>query len=360
MRLAHVIYHLGVGGGEQFLADLVRPLAVAGWVQHVWCVGPRGPLAAQVLEAGVPVTAVGKRTRLGAGAVLRLAAELARFRPDVVQVHGEAGALWGLPAARLARCRHCVALVYQNAAERAVLMAATRGCLRLAGHVIAGGASVARFAQERLGVPADRMSTILCGVDTARIPAARREWPGRPTLLTIGRLVGRKGQRTAIEALARVRRLGLDARLVIAGDGPARADLERCVRALQLEDAVEFRGTVWPDTPLWREADVFVFPSHEEPQGLVVLEAFAAGVPVVASATGGIEEMVTPEDNGLLCPPGDAEALADAVLRVSSDAPLRARLVAGGRRSAPQHDIGRVAAAYHDLYSSRCLRHAFP
>lgn len=359
MRLAHVIYHLGVGGGEQFLADLVRPLAAARWRQRVWCVGPGGPLAAQVREAGVPVTALGKRTRLGAVTVLRLAAGLARFRPDIVQVHGEAGALWGLPAARLALCRHRVALVYQNAPERAVLMAAMRRCLRLAGHVIAGGASVARFTQERLGVPHDRISTILCGIDTARIPTApRREWPARPTLLTIGRLVARKGQQTAVDALSLLRRRGCDARLVIAGDGPARADLERRVRALDLDGAVEFRGTVWPDAPLWLEADVFVLPSHEEPQGLVVLEAFAAGVPVVASATGGIEEMVMHDDNGLLCPPRDAAVLASAFQRLSSDPALRARLVAGGRRSVPQHDIRRIAEAYHELYASRCLRHA--
>ncbi len=350
VRLAHVIYHLNVGGGEQFLADLGEALAGRGLDQHVWCIGPAGPLAAQLQAASVPVTALNKRTRMGGWTVARLAASLRRFCPDVFLAHGEAGVIWGLPAAALAGVAVRVALLYQNYPESFLRMTAIKRLLPLATRVVAGSSSVALFTVQTFGIDPTLISTIHCGVPKERYQNVRKCTGDRGrTLLTIGRLVPRKGQDVLMRATAVLRSRGLEVRLVIVGDGPCMASLASLARSLGIDGQVEFRGTVWPDTQVWEEADVFVFPSIIEPQGIVVLEAFACGVPVVASDTGGIPEMIEQERSGLLVPPNDPAALASAIERVLLEPGLPSRLVACARQRLQSFDITHTAEIYDEL-----------
>lgn len=361
MRLAHVIYDLSIGGGAQFLADLASSMAACGQEQRVWCVGPAGPLARELQDARVPVAILNKRTRLGAGALLRMAAQLRSFRPQAVVAHGEAGIIWGLPAAAAAGIRLRLVLVYLNYRETGLRMAAMRLMLPLAVHVIAGSESVARYVSHAFRIPPARISTVYCGIRMERFRQVRLRAGGeRRTLLSIGRLVPRKGHEVLLRAAALLSSRGVGVRVVLVGDGPCRPALVRLARELGIEKQVEFRGAVWPDTPLWEEADVFVFPSLVEPQGLVVLEAFASGVPVVASGVGGIAEMVEPEVSGLLVPPGDPAALASAVERVLTEPTLATHLAQGGQRRVRQFDIGRTADRYmeilHRLDATRIAR----
>lgn len=156
------------------------------------------------------------------------------------------------------------------------------------------------------------------------------------TVLFVGRLVERKGIPVLLGAWARA---GLpNARLVIVGDGPDRGALEARVAALGIEHSVEFRGRV-SDTELatvYSTADLFVLPAvldaHGDTEGLgvVLLEAMASHVPVLASAAGGITDVVVDGESGMLVPPGDGAALATALQRLQGDPELRARLAAGG------------------------------
>lgn len=350
MRLAHVIYDLSIGGGAQFLADLACSMAAGGFEQRVWCIGPGGPVAQELHRASVPVTPLNKRTRPGAGALLRMAAGLRSFHPGAVVTHGEAGIIWGLPAAALARIPLRLALVYQNYPETRLRMAAMRFMLPSASHVVAGSESVARYVHRAFGIPQARMSTVYCGIRTERFRQVRPRPVGeRRTLLSIGRLVPRKGHDVLLRAAALLLFKAAGLRLVLVGDGPCRSALAGLARDLGIEGRVEFRGAVWPDTAVWEEADVFVFPSLVEPQGLVVLEAFACGVPVVASDVGGIGEMIEPEVSGLLVPAGDPAALASAVERVLTEPGLAEHLVAGGLRRVRQFDIGRTAETYAEI-----------
>lgn len=349
--IVHLIWNLDVGGGELFLRDLARELQRRGVSQHICTIGPAGPLAEELRAAGIPVTAFEKRSRLGLVTVVRLAAHLRRLVPSIVHTHGEAGVFWGLPAARLAGTP-AVSLVYQNYDETGAKMAVARRLLRWPTRVVAGSNDVARFMRDRLGVPAARLETIYCGIapeSFARIhPAATREH--QPTIVSVGRLVTRKGHRTLIDALPEIRRRHPQAEVVIIGDGPCRGDLEARARQIGLAHAVRLPGTVYPTHEALAGASVFVFPSLAEPQGLALLEAFAAGVPVVASRTGGISEMLEHDVDGLLVPPGDPGALAAAVCRLL-DEPAAARGMASHARGrlAPFH-VATIADAYLRLY----------
>lgn len=173
---------------------------------------------------------------------------------------------------------------------------------------------------------------------TAFIPHERMTTRGAQpfTVLFVGRLVERKGVAVLLEAW-RLAALP-DARLIIIGDGPDRAGLEMQAAALDLAATVEFRGRV-SDSDLaaaYGSADLFVLPAildaHGDTEGLgvVLLEAMASRVPVLASAAGGITDVVVDGDSGVLVPPADAPALAAALTRLHRDEALRAELAAKG------------------------------
>lgn len=158
-------------------------------------------------------------------------------------------------------------------------------------------------------------------------------------ILFVGRLIERKGVAHLVRALGRVRN-ALPARLVVIGDGPERADLERVAATAGVSAHVEFRGRVTDEAlhAAYAAADVFVLPSvldarqDTEGLGVVLLEAMNYSVPVIASEIGGITDIVQHERTGLLVPPADEEALASALLRVLGDDALAGRLGDEGRR----------------------------
>jgi glycosyltransferase involved in cell wall biosynthesis len=167
-------------------------------------------------------------------------------------------------------------------------------------------------------------------------------------VLFAGRADATKGADVAVAAIAQVDR----AHLTIAGDGPHAVDGQR-VTALGLVS----RERV---AQLMREADVFVMPGRiEEAFGLVYLEAMAAGAVVVGTATGGAAELVQDGVNGLVVPVGDAESLANAVVRVRDDAALRGRLADGGRATAVGYDLERMTDALEAL-AMRCVQSVRP
>jgi glycosyltransferase involved in cell wall biosynthesis len=168
--------------------------------------------------------------------------------------------------------------------------------------------------------------------------------------VTVGRLFAAKGHRVLIDALPIVRRRYPNARLVIVGDGPERHALERQAEHAGVANAVTFAGTLYPTVDVLASADVFVFPSLNEPQGLALLEAYAAGVPVVASRTGGILEMLDHEVDGLLVDPDDAPSLAAAVERLTEDEALRSACVAHARGRLRAFDVETLAEEYLDVY----------
>jgi glycosyltransferase involved in cell wall biosynthesis len=162
------------------------------------------------------------------------------------------------------------------------------------------------------------------------------------TLATAGRLTRQKALGDALAALARVDGAGL----VVAGDGPQRAVLEQNAQELGVSDRVRFLGALPRDEVLrvFRAADAALLTSAWENLPHSVLEALAVGTPVVATAVGGVPEVVRDGENGLLVAPGDVDGLADAIRRVSGDERLRARLAAA------------AATSVEDLSEPRILR----
>ncbi len=155
--------------------------------------------------------------------------------------------------------------------------------------------------------------------DTAASTAAQNfsnSWRGHePVVLAVGRLSGEKAFTDLIVAMDHLRRLRRDllVQLLIVGDGPERGRIERAIRDLNLEDRITLPGHVQDVRPYYRQADVLAISSVSEGSSNVLLEAMAAGVPVVATSVGGIPEIVADKETGLLVPPSDPKAMASAI-----------------------------------------------
>ena len=362
MHIVHVIYYLDIGGGEIFLRAIVRALAARGVTQHVFTVGPRGRLAAEIDASGIPVAAFNKSSKVGLVTIGRMAAAIRQLGPDLVQTHGEAGLFWGVPAARLSRKR-VVSLIYQTREESTLKTLATRALLRLPDQVIVGSQAAADFARDQFQMAHDAVRTIYCGIEVAPISQRQPQVAAAaegPVLVTVGRLVPAKGHDILLQAFALLRQQFSSARLVIVGDGPERQALERQARDLGVENRVTFAGTVYPTTTVLAQADVFVFPSLNEPQGLALLEAYAARVPVVASRTAGIPEMLEHEVDGLLVDPGDVSSLVAAIRRMVTDEGLRSGCVAHAYGRLRNFDVRTLAEEYLDVYRGLLADHAAP
>jgi glycosyltransferase involved in cell wall biosynthesis/phosphoheptose isomerase len=297
-----------------------------------------------------------------------------RDAPDVVHAHFWMSAHAALLAIRdvpapLVQTFHALGVVkrrYQGDKDTSPeeRFAIERDIVRRADQIIATCTDEV-FELLRLGASRHRLTVVPCGVDldlfTPRGPRERRA-EDRPRLLCLGRLVERKGIGNVIEALAELP----NAELVVAGGPPPerrddpdvqrlRAVAERCGVA----DRVDLRGRVErADLPaLLRSADVVVSAPWYEPFGIVPLEAMACGVPVVASAVGGMIDTVVDGVTGVHVPPRDPERLAAVLRRLLADPQRRAAYGREGvQRAQRLYDWGRVATATLDVYARQVRR----
>ena len=226
------------------------------------------------------------------------------------------------------------------------------------------------FELRQLGVAAGRITVIPCGVDLGHFapegPSEERR--RRYRVLSVGRLVPRKGVGTVIEAIATLARDGIDVELVVVGGGatsPAGNDpeLDRLAAVVRARDAsghVELRGQVpQADLPeIYRSADLVVCAPWYEPFGIVPLEAMACGVPVLASSVGGLIDTVVDDVTGRHVPPRDLPALVDGIRRLLESPDDRAGMGAQGRRRVEgRYSWDRVAAETERAYRAVVTGH---
>ena len=207
-------------------------------------------------------------------------------------------------------------------------------------------------AEQFYGKPfgSDRAKVIYNGITLKDFEDAAPYAHLKPYILGIGRSVPQKGFDILLRAFAQSGIASHD--LLLAGDGPERPALEQLARDLKLGEKVKFLGRAERPVAvsLFKGCSFFVLPSRLEPQGIVNLEAMACGKAVVASKVGGVPEVVRDGETGLLFPGEDAAALSDALVRMSSDENLRAKMGAAGRARAETFDWSALAEEYRGVY----------
>lgn len=212
-----------------------------------------------------------------------------------------------------------------------------------------------------IGMPRERITFIPNGVDTARFAPLTGTHkasakgalglPGAPLAAFAGRFTPVKNLPVLIDAWALVTARHADATLLLLGDGEERGALETLITERGIATRVAFTGALTDVRPHLRCADVFVLPSKSEAMPVALLEAMSCGLACVASAVGGILDIVAHEHNGLLVPPGDTAALAEALARLLHEPDLRARLGGQARLDIEQrYSLDAVAQRFIGLY----------
>ena len=354
MHVVHVVFSLDVGGQERVILDLCRGLVARGHRATVLSLSEGGTLRERF--AGIPVETIASGAGFHPTTIARLARRLRALAPDVVHTHNRSPLIYGAPAARLARVRRLIHTKHGRAdGGRAV-----QALARLYDYYVAVSDDTAQVARDVERVPAKTLRVIDNGIDVrAYLPDAaargriRAELKVPPTACLIGsagRLVPEKNYGLLLAA-AREALLGGAARLAIAGDGPEAAALKAAVDPA-VADRISWLG-IRHDVPALLQAfDVFALSSATEGLPIAVIEAMAAGLPILCTAVGGLPKVVAAGETGLLVPAGDRVAYAAALDELVADPGRRGTLGDAARvDAATRFSLDRVVDDYLALYA---------
>lgn len=346
LRVLHLNTEPTWRGGEQQVMYLLDGLRARG-VQSLLVAQPGAPMAERARAAGHPVRPLRMRGEVDPLAVLRLHQWLREDRITIVHAHtSHAHTLAALAALPFGRSRHRPRVVVARRVDFSIFRRSFFGLNHLKYlHGVDCYVTVSEAIRRVLigdGVPAGRIHCVHSGIDLAKIEGApaRREQvraelgvpPGHALIANVAHMADHKGQRYLIEAMPAILKARPDVVCAIVGDGELKGELEALATKLGVAGAMRFPGFRTDVPTILKALDVFVMPSHMEGLGTSVLDAMAAGAPVVGTEAGGMPESIEHGVTGLVCPVRDAGAIATAVLSILDD-PARARALAAAAQA---------------------------
>ena len=374
-RLLFVITTSDFGGTESYLARLVKGLDRDKFEPIVVSLCPLGRIGKEIAAAGIRVESFGMAAKAKPHqtivAVWKLRRFLEREKIDLVQsllyrANFIAAAAVKLAGRQVALATGQRSLKPAGRSLDAFLQTWTRGW---ADKVVAVSQAVADELAATEKIATGLVVVIQNGIDLSRFrvgeaeeksrrQAARQTWGvGDQDLVVgaVGRLHGPKGLKHLIHAFALARSENRRLKLVIAGDGPEREDLEKLAKDRSLE--VRFLGYQADPIPLFPAFDIYALPSLAEGSPNALLEAMACGRACIASRVGGVPEAATDGESGLLVPPADPPALAKALLALAASEELRESLGQAARaRVETEFDLGKKIRQHEDLYRTLLAR----
>lgn len=370
MRIVQFVNNLDLGGLERLVVDLAQCQLAEGHQATIYSLTHPGRLAAEAAGMGICIRSFEKPPGPHLSTVWKIVKQLRRDRPDVLHTHNHlvhhygvvAGRLAGVPVIVNTRHRAEYRIVNEPGGSRVTTEPADRksdwifrATLPWVGSVVLISEATRQFFVRYRGIPPGKATVILNGAHLERFlnaPAHPGSALPRVRFGIAARLVPEKDHFTLLRAFADVAAKVPGAELQIAGDGPLRDRLVGFMQELNLASRVTFLGAL-SDTPLFMsQLDIFVLSSLNEGLPVAILEAMAAGLPVVSTRAGGVEEAAVDGQNAYLVAPGDAAGLAEAMIRMAN-APDWARMGALGKEIVQnQFRIERMWKDYYRLFLS--------
>lgn len=371
---------LGLSGKTRTLVHLALRLDPARFRAAVCTYSSeRSVLTAQLESAGIPVHTLPARDGLDVGALSRTARLVRTMKPDLVHCFNPRPILYGGIAARV-RGAGAVGSLSAFACQvpdrqydflpQPLATASRRNVYRnriaatTMQYLVTVSPSLGRRFCEYNHVPLAKLRVVPYGADLSAIesvsPEAARAMrteigaaPEDVLIGSVGRLVEQKDYPTQLRAFAQAIGRAPQLRMVLAGDGPLEASIRTMIRELGIQDRVTLVGHCSCVPVLLRALDVFVMASKFEPYGVALLEAKAAGLPIVATRVNEIPEIIEDGRSGLLTSPGEPEEMADLLVRLAEERGLRERLGSEAVVDARErHGIAAAVRAYQDVYDA--------
>ena len=354
LRLVQLLNSLAVGGAERMALNLALAQKEAGHEPLLYCIESEGTLAQEARANGIPVICFHKKAGKSPGTVLQIARALRRDRADILHTHNPPAHYYGAPAAWLARIpvvntRHSPISARGGEYRERYF----KWLLSLTGAVV----FVARNGQERI-LPQWSGKKIFTRLIPNGIPVARfqlerpRRDNSKPFVFgAIGRLAPVKCYDLLIDAFRSVLEREPNCELHIVGEGPLAEELRSHVIRCGLQDRAFVKPATLDVAEALRSFDAFVISSSSEGLPMVVLEAMAAGLVIVATRVGGIPEAVQEGKFGWFCAPGDREALAEVMLTARNCADLEARGRMAAEYAVAKYDASVMARQYLEVFA---------
>jgi sugar transferase (PEP-CTERM/EpsH1 system associated) len=368
--IAHVLYRLDTGGMERIALSVINHTHDR-YRHAIICLAGYGAFRDEIADASVPCLSLDKRPGKDPGCYFRLWRALRTLKPDLVQTYN-IGALDAAPIIRLAGVRKTVHAehgrdVTDPFGDNPKYLRLRRWMAPFIDRFIAVSPDLTRWLVERAAIRPNKVICIPNGIDVAAFSAARVSPrprvllgdfapPGSVLIANVARLDKVKDQAGLLAAFKQLHEQAgqcAGCRLIIAGDGPEYAELQRRIEQLDLTQTVRLLGNRSDVADLLAECDVFVLPSIAEGMPVTLMEAMASGLPVVATDVGGVAAVVENGTTGTLVPPGDAQALAEALGAYVADESLRRRHGDAGRaRVAVRFSMSAMLSRYTALYDT--------
>lgn len=356
LRVVQLIENLNIGGLERVAIDLGAAQVREGFVSSIYCLFEPGELAPQAAAAGIGLRALRKKPGFTIESVRALSRWLQEDCIDLVHTHNSVVHHYAVLAAKLAGVRHIVntrhglGIVHTSSRQELYY----RAVLPLTDAVVCVSENARRFFITHRGVPEKKCRVILNGIPTSHFVLHSASPGSRLPVVrfgTVGRLTEAKAHSVLLDAFARVRRENRHVELKVFGDGSLKAELRAKAVSLDLDPDQIFPGATHDTAAALQDMDVFVLSSITEGLPVSVLEAMAAGLPVVATSVGGVPEVVKDGLTGWLCAAGDAGSLAAAMSMAANSTKLaemgrRAQLEAESRFT-----VERMEREYRALYN---------
>lgn len=358
LRIVLALESSGPGGAENMVVQLAIALRDLGH-ETIVATLREGWMTERAEAAGIPVWIMPQRPGLDLGWILRFARRLRKEKIDVLHSHEFAMNIFGGTAAVLARVRSASTIHGKHwITDRGRRALAYRVLARAGVSIVAVSEDLASYLSTGLGIPRARIHLVHNGIPMSGRPgmidrgAARRALglpPDGPLLVAVGNLYPVKDHATLLRALVELP----GARVAIAGRGDEEANLLRLASELGIGARVHLLGLRDDVDRILAAADIFVQPSRSEGLPLAILEAMAAGLPVVATRVGGMGEAILDGETGILVEPGKPDALARALRSLLDDPEqLRPLGVAAHQRAQAEFSVQTMARRYEALYAS--------
>jgi len=337
--LLFLVTNFDRGGAERILSRCAAGLPRDKYAARAAALQGRSrSVAGELTQAGIPVHDLGMACKWDLRVLLRLARLLRRERIQILFTFMFHPTLLGRIVGRLYRVPVRISSERVMAWEGRGRRLLNRWTVPLATHVVAVSDRVAAYAAREFRIPPDRLSTIVNGVDLDHFrPVPRDRHAGPPVIGCTARLHRKNDHATLLQAFARLSARWPEARLLLVGHGPEEPRLRTLADALGVSPRVDFLGEQPDVAPYLKQMDLYVQASVAEGMPNSVLEAMAAGLPVVATAVGGTPEVVLDGQTGLLVAPGDPSALADAMFTLLANPRLAERFGRAGRARVEAH-----------------------